>query len=381
MSSNVSRRFFLRGAAQSAVLAAIPAFAKSHPWERRFFQDPETNVRILQVTSFPTVNMNLYFHSRSWTPDAQTFLFWSMTTPRRSGTYDLYRSNVEGTDMEQLTDGKSISGVSIRPDNSLIYFASGNAVYTMDIKTLAEKQVAVLKNGTISGGIGSFTDDGLRYCFNVTTPEYKNGIGYLDTRTNKISIIPRDFPHCAHLQIEPREGHLFHYIGERTAEGYALFVIDEDGRNEQALPITDENGHEAWLGPTGKIYSALRNEQRGIMVAAPGDLKPVLLVPGPPNFWHPGCDPAGKWIVSDTSWPDDGLQLICVDTGRMCRLARSESQYGHAQWSHPHPCVSPDARYVLFNSTRTGIPHVYVATIPEEMKKKLQIPFQPHVTG
>jgi oligogalacturonide lyase len=381
MSSNVSRRFFLRGAAQSALFAAVPAFARGHAWERRFFQDPETNVRILQVTSFPTINMNLYFHSRSWTPDGYTFLFWSMTTPRRGGTFDLYRSNVEGTDMEQLTDGKSISGVSIRPDNGLIYFTSGNAVYTMDIKTLAEKQVAVLKNGTINGGIGSFTDDGRRYCFNVQTPEYKNGIGYLDTTTNKITIIPKDFAYCAHLQIEPREGHLFHYIGERTAEGYALFVIDENGQNEQALPILDENGHEAWLGPTGKIYSALRNDQRGIMVAAPGDRKPVMLVTGPPSFWHPGCDPTGKWIVSDTSWPDDGLQLICVETGKLCRLARSESQYGHSQWSHPHPCVSPDAKYVLFNSTRTGVPHVYVAAIPDEMKKKLQVPFQPHVTG
>ncbi len=379
MKIDLSRRSFLKSTAMTTALAAVPSILRGHPWERRFFNDPETGVRIMQATSFPTVNMNMYFHSRCWTPDAKTFLFWSMTQPKRGGIFDLHRMNVDGTDFEQLTEGKSLSNTSLRPDGGLVYFTSGDSVYTLDILSRAEKQVAVLKKATASGGIGSFTDDGRRYCFNVLLADKKMGIGYLDTANNKVSIMPRSFNHLSHLQIEPRDGRLFHYIGEQSAQGYSLYVIDEDGHNEQALPITDENGHEAWLGPTGKIYSALKGETRGILVAAPGDTKPVMLAQGPPNFWHPGCDPEGKWIVSDTNAPDDGLQLICVGTGRLCRLARSESQHGHAQWTHPHPSVSPGAKYVLFNSTRTGIPHVYIAEIPEEMKAKLQVPFQEHV--
>lgn len=332
----------------------------------------------MQATAFPTVNMNMFYHSRSWTPDAKTFLFWSMTQPIRGGLFDLYRMNSDGTDFKQLTDGKNISNVALRPDGKLIYFTSSNAIFTLDMLSLKETIMGSVKNVVSLGGIGSFTDDGSRYCFKVQRQDGKNGIGWLDTHTNRISIMPRSFNLMSHVQIESGQGRLFYYVAERNSQGFALYVIDEDGRNEQALPITDENGHASWLGASGKIYSALRGDTRGILVAAPGDTKPVLLVQGPPNFWHPGCDPAGNWIVSDSSAPDDGLYLICVATGRYCRLARSNSDIGHSQWTHPHPSVSPDAKYVLFNSTRTGVPHVYVAEIPEQMKTKLQIPFQEH---
>ena len=378
---NTSRRQFLRTTTSAAMFVGLKSLAGEFPWERRFFEDPETGVKIMQATSFPTVNMNMYFHSRCWTPDAQTFLFWSMNQPARNKGYDLFRMNVDGTQFVQLTEGKSLGDAALHPAGGLVYFTSGDSVYTLDIKSLAQKKVAVIKGATPTGGIGSFTNDGRRYCFNLRTSDNKPGIGVLDTLSNKVHLVPKSFNYLSHLQIEPKEGRLFHYIGEKRPDEYDLFVIDDEGREEQVVPIVHCNGHNAWLGPSEKIYAALSGDTRGIMVAAPGDAKPSMLVSGPPSFWHPGCDPAGKWIVSDTSWPDDGLQLICVETGKICRLAYSASQYGHAQWTHPHPSVSPDAQYVVFNSTRTGVPHVYVATIPPEMKTKLQIPFQPHIQG
>lgn len=380
MKIQTSRRDFLKSSALSALFAAVPGWATNHGCERRFFNDAETGVRIMQATSFPTVHMNLYFHSRCWTPDASIFLFWSMTQPKRGGLFDLYRMKVDGTDMVQMTDGKSLSNVALCPDGGLVYFTSGDAIYTLDLLSLKESQIVQLKEGLPTGGIGSFSDDGRRYCFDIQRKDGKPGIGWLDTRTRRVHIIAKAFNYISHLQIEPGQGRLFHYIGEKNSQGYSLFAIDEEGREELAFPIRDENGHEAWLGPSGKLYSALREATRAILVAAPGDSKPSLLAAGPPNFWHPGCDPAGQWIVSDSSNPDDGLHLLCVATGRLCRLARSNSDNGHAQWTHPHPSVSPGAKYVLFNSTRTGVPHVYIAEIPSAMKEKLQIPFQEHAS-
>jgi len=325
--------------------------------------------------------MNMYFRSRCWTPDAQTFLFWSMTRPKRNGALDLYRMNVDGTQFVQLTDGKLIGNAALHPAGGLLYFTAGDSVYTIDIRSLAEKQAAVIRNATPTDGIGTFTNDGRRYCFNVRMPDNTPGIGFCDTLTQKIRLISKVFNSPTFVQIEPKEGRLFHYIGEKTTDGFNLFVIDEEGHAEQVIPIMNCNGHAAWLGPSGKFYSALSGDMRGIAVARPGAPESTMLATGPPNFWHPGCDAAGNWIVSDTNAPDDGLQLICVDTGRYCRLAYSASNHGHSQWSHPHPSVSPDAQYVVFNSTRTGIPHVYVAEIPVEMKARLQIPFQPHRRG
>jgi oligogalacturonide lyase len=378
MKAKTSRRQFLRSAAVSSLWAALPAFSQNHDWERRFFADPDTGVRIMQATSAPTVNMNLYFRSRCWTPDANIFLFWSMTRPKRSGIFDLYRMNVDGSNMVQMTEGKLISNVALQPDGGLIYFTSNDTIYSLDLLSRKEKRIASLKHGVTSGGIGSFTDDGRRFCFNAQLGEKRYAIAYLDIRSSKVTILPKYFSVPTHPQIEPAKGHLINYISEKNEQGYSLYVIDENGDNEQALPILDVNGHVTWLGGSGKICAAVTGDSRGIFVAAPGDSKPILLTPGPPNYWHPGCNPAGHWIVSDSNAPDDGLYLVSVATGRRCRLARSKSDNGHAQWSHPHPSVSPDAKYVVFNSTRTGVPHVYVAEIPEQMKKSLQVPFQVH---
>lgn len=379
--TNLSRRQFLGTTATTALAFGLKSFAGELPWERRFFEDPETGVKIMQGTSFPTVNMNMYFRSRCWTPDARTFLFWSMTQPKRNGIMDLYRMNVDGTGFVQLTSGKTPGDAALHPAGGLLYFTSGDSVYTLDIFSLAEKQVAVIKNATPTDGIGTFTNDGQRYCFNVRMADGKPGIGFCDTLLRKVHLIPNSFNSGTFVQIEPGAGQWFHHIGEKNADGFNLFVIDEEGRNQQVIPILNGNGHAAWLGPTGRFYSAISGDSRGILVARPGDKQAAWLATGPPNYWHPGCDPDGNWIVSDSNAPDDGLQLLCVATGRFCRLAHSTSQHGHAQWSHPHPSVSPGARYVLFNSTRTGVPHVYVAEIPDEMKSRLQIPLATPAVG
>jgi Tol biopolymer transport system component len=250
MTSITSRRQFLRSATVASLWATLPAFSQNHDWERRFFTDPDTGVRIMQATSAPTVNMNLYFRSRCWTPDAKIFLFWSMTQSKRGGIFDLYRMNVDGTNMVQLTDGKLISNVALQPDGGLIYFTSDEAIYSLDLLSRREKRIASLKNGLTSGGIGSFTDDGRRFCFNVQLAENRYAIAYLDVQSSKVTVIPKYFKVPTHPQIEPAKGHLINFISEKNTQGYSLYVIDENGQDEQALPILDVNGHvssASWL--------------------------------------------------------------------------------------------------------------------------------------
>ena len=77
----------------------------------------------------------------------------------------------------------------------------------------------------------------------------------------------------------------------------------------------------------------------------------------------------GQWIVSDTNWPDVGLQLIHVESGRYGTLCLSQSS--NANPSHPHPSFSPDGRWVIYNSDRTGIGQVYVVEVPERLREEL----------
>ena len=64
--------------------------------------------------------------------------------------------------------------------------------------------------------------------------------------------------------------------------------------------------------------------------------------------------------------------LFTIASGRYQTLCLDQSSIGHPQHTHPHPVISPDGSKVLFNSDRTGIPQVYVATVPEYIKEELR---------
>ncbi len=104
-------------------------------------------------------------------------------------------------------------------------------------------------------------------------------------------------------------------------------------------------------------------------------------------------------MLCDTNHPDKGIFEIDVATGvrrRICMPGSSnggtqwtqptpanwkvdsksalswlevpaDSIYG-PQWTHPHPCFSPDEKYVTFTSDRSGEAQVYVAENPISLK-------------
>lgn len=365
------RREFLMSAGAAAVgLAAGRTLAASAGSERKSIIDPDTGVHVWQITSFPTVNQNLYFHSRCWTADGKTFLFQSLRSATRDSGSDLYRADVDGMGLERVTKGIDFGNIALHPSKRIAYYHTGNEIFTVDIDTKAiEKVGAVEGEGSVGGHPGSFTDDGRLYCFVWVSKDGTQGFGTFDTSSKKSKLTPLGLKgRFTHIQIEPGKGKIIQFCGEKDAKGLDLFVADESGKIE-ALPFTEGNGHNAWLGATGKVYTATLGKTRNILCVMPGSDKVEVVAKAPPRFWHPGVSPEGDWIVSDTNAEDQQLHLISVKTGKHKPLCRVGSTGGHAQWTHPHPSVSPGGRHVLFNSDRTGIPHVYVAEIPEELKR------------
>ena len=45
---------------------------------------------------------------------------------------------------------------------------------------------------------------------------------------------------------------------------------------------------------------------------------------------------------------------------------------GFPQYTHPHPYFTPDCRWVIFNSDRTGIPQIYAARVPGGLLESLE---------
>ena len=108
------------------------------------------------------------------------------------------------------------------------------------------------------------------------------------------------------------------------------------------------------------------------------------------NAWHPSINRQGTLICADTTFPDTGLQLFDPRDGvgeprTLCfpgatkegkhwdtdHCPYDDEDYQQGKWkvyapqhTHPHPAFSPDGRFVVFTSDRTGCSQVYEAQIP-----------------
>jgi hypothetical protein len=88
------------------------------------------------------------------------------------------------------------------------------------------------------------------------------------------------------------------------------------------------------------------------------------------TYSHPNASRDGRFWVSDER---DGAQIVvgAFKTRKAQVLCASGSSFGSPQYTHPHPYFSPDNRWVIFNSDRTGIPHVYAARLPDGLLEDL----------
>ncbi len=56
-----------------------------------------------------------------------------------------------------------------------------------------------------------------------------------------------------------------------------------------------------------------------------------------------------------------------IQTGRSAVVCASKTSPTSNQSTHVHPYLTPDLKWVIFNSNRSGWPHVYAARVPEEI--------------
>ena len=87
---------------------------------------------------------------------------------------------------------------------------------------------------------------------------------------------------------------------------------------------------------------------------------------------HIGIEPTGRVFCADTFEPDEIIVGSPV-TGRAAVICPARTSYRRARerpaWSdsHPHAYISPDLKWVVFNSDRTGAQQIYCAAVPPEI--------------
>jgi hypothetical protein len=158
-------------------------------------------------------------------------------------------------------------------------------------------------------------------------------------------------------------------IENTRPEPQKIHRVDTEGHDEAFIATTESFGHSTVLGRTGQVQGTGKPPHRCIWIAE-ADKEPRELVQGP-YFWHSGASFDGEWIVADTNWPDEGLQLIHAPTRHFRTLCHPRATEGQPNLGHPHPSLSHDGRVCVFGSDRTGISQVNVAQINDEFRESV----------
>ncbi|MEN8227726.1 MAG: hypothetical protein ABFS38_06185 [Bacteroidota bacterium] len=369
----------------------------------------ESGAEMSRLTVSPAIHFHIYPEAPIFTPDSRYFVYARQFTQDQPvsfwlcevGTWSLYK----------LTDESPVHGAVISPDGDYFYYiwekSPDSSVLVRRHLWSGEREEWIVADGVNNlYWLGTMTPDGRYYVSSFIDEHHMAHIIRFDLVERNWKIIcSRNDIINAHPQLEPGKGddlliqqgavwdeklQAYNYA---TDKGSTLFLIDINGENFRPLPIGKPHtpniwGHQVWLGKSGKVLATLAGERyfegkrigkrnydieidgkKGNLITVSDKEDKPTVVAGGVFFNHIACSPDGRYYITDDM--EGGIWIGSVKTGKYRRLCKSGTIYSADGYSHPHAFFSPDLNYAFFNSTATGIPHIYAATIPEEFLKSL----------
>jgi hypothetical protein len=242
--------------------------------------------------------------------------------------------------------------------------------------TLKIENVAELPPERGSYSYGTVSPDHRYYAVSVRPQDRDaSNVHLLDLQTNEWSVL-LDKPgyHAKHEQFS-RDGRnrVLIQLNRMPDVKQVLLSELEIGGFERPFPADRPHtprptGHEAWVGTSSRIFfSTGVDAERGgnVWTAAVGDAEPTLVYQGKKRFGHVSVSRDGKYWIADTG--EEGIPIYVgrFSTGNVRRICLSRTVYDGKQWSHAHPYLTADNRWLIFNARREGKPRVYGARLKE----------------
>ncbi len=293
-----------------------------------------------------------------------------------------------GINILDLRDGSNheiLSGKSPRP----AFHAWGQWLYysqTVEGKkmlrrcnylTLEVESVAELPPGRGIYSHGSVSPDHRYFAVSVRT--LKGGpssqVHLLDLWTNRWSVL-LDKPgyHAKHEQFS-RDGRnrVLIQLNQMPKVKVVLLGELEIGGAEKRFPADQPytlrpTGHEAWIGNTSSIFfstGADATSKGNIWSGKVGDKKPVLVHQSKRFFGHVSVSRDGKYWIADTEEKGFPIYIGSFATGRCKRICFSRTVYDGKQWSHAHPYLTANNKWLIFGARRNDHPQVHGAKLKD----------------
>jgi oligogalacturonide lyase len=363
-----------------------------YPSESSVNRDPQTDVSVRQITSHPSIHHHPFFY----VPAHDDAMRWLVFVSHRTGSPQLFVEERSSGRLIQLTSRNDLNEWSIHPshDGRFVYFTAGTGAWRVNIEGFAEEcladfgDVPMLPHGMVGQAMGTtaLSRDDRWWAVPVKAGSLSR-LHIIDTQTGYCKpILEQDL--IGHPQFHPQDANLLRYIGPAPSHEW-LWILCRDGTGHRQV-FRREDGKKQWL--VHSIWNPIRREVLAIdwphgMFGVDIDTGAVRQVCHF-NAWHAMVAADGRQAVCDTTWPDRGLQLFDPQNGPAppAPLCLSQSSNAGHHWhndhcpyddgpvevyapqhTHPHPNFSPDSRYVIFTSDRTGHAQLYEACLTEHL--------------
>ena len=354
----------------------------------------DTGSVVYQATEESLSKSNIYCELPYCSADSGVFVY-ERRNPEHAPNSTEYVICEFGT-WEMQIGGRGLGGPAITHEGMLYYRRVVGEVaqelVRLNLSTGESEVIFEFPDGLQPRGLGTMSPGERYYAYGVTLSYDPQmfGIELVDLTAGTREVINTDPDICnPHTQFEPSEGKqvmVQHNRGcEFLPDGTRVKLVGEEGATEYLLDVPDGKvtrlqvgppytpgitGHESWIGDTKEILFSVRATgdyapEKGNLLAVRAGAPPRVVSKGY-RFSHVGTSRCGRFFSCDDG-PTGDVVVGSIRTGKNAVICHSESSFGRAQNTHPHPYLSPDLKWVVFNSDRSGEPQVHVATVPPEV--------------
>jgi oligogalacturonide lyase len=362
-------------------MAGDDIFGQRFPSENFNYTDKVTGVKINALTTSRHSNSKMYQTHPQWTADGKYIIFTSnrtATSENRDQQY--YAISMDNFEIVQITTGKSGRDLHLGWHKNVAYMIKNNKLIELNLEKLLkdsknnhvknpedyEKLIALIPKSIKPSGLGLDAMEQSVF-FSTKIDEKKYAIYRVDFNNGKTSKILEVPFRIGHLQNNPYVTNELMYCWETGGDSpQRMWILSIDAKGKVTnKPLYEERSndwvtHEVFMGPDKVLFhlmghiDRLKENQTGIysIDLRTNELKFHGQTSGG-GYWHCNATPDGKWIAGDTF--DGKLYRINAsdpdDTVLLTQGHRLLSVSPFSEEAHMHQSVSPDGKWILFNSS------------------------------
>ncbi|NLE61520.1 MAG: hypothetical protein GX616_24475, partial [Planctomycetes bacterium] len=310
-----------------------------------------------------------------------------------------------GTWKQHLLDvGWNMTGCAITREG-IFYYLKRTSRREVDLMRadLSKGQPQVifrLRHPAVAGSLGTVSPDSRYYARGQRLDqEYKRfGVLLVDLEKGTETVIDEDpYNYNTHPQFDPsrndrlmiqhNRGSKFSPEGVRERaigpEGAILYLLSVPDAKRAELQVghpytTFITGHEAWIATSGEIlFSVVARddyvpEKGNLLRVRPGEPARVAARGFQAN--HVNVSRCGRFFCCDDWRGTCRIVIGSLQTGRTAAVCESKASMQRDANTHPHAYLTPDLKWIVFNSDRSGFPHIHAASVPPGLMESLSRP-------